>query len=98
AHRPEAAAAGGAAFVRELKVHGLAKAVGDDPEAGTFQHRGHGAALLAAAEGIAFGEWGAGRLLVIAGPGVKPYYRRHGYADLGPYVAKERPVGSDGHG
>jgi elongator complex protein 3 len=72
--------------------------VGDDPEAGSFQHQGHGAALLAEAERIAFTEWGLGRLLVIAGPGVKPYYRRHGYADLGPYVAKGAPEGVNGHG
>jgi elongator complex protein 3 len=85
AHRGEAK---GAAFVRELKVHGLATAVGDDPEQGAFQHQGHGAALLAAAEAIALGEWGLARLLVIAGPGVKPYYRRHGYGDVGPYVGK----------
>lgn len=99
AHRPEAPA--GSAFVRELKVYGLARAVGDgddDPETGAFQHQGHGAALLAEAERIAFGEWRAPRLLVIAGPGVKPYYRRHGYADLGPYVAKGSPGGADGHG
>jgi elongator complex protein 3 len=87
------------AVVRELKVYGLATAIGDDdPEAGSFQHRGHGAALLAAAEGIAFGEWAAPRLLVIAGPGVKPYYRRHGYADHGPYVAKAAPGEGNGHG
>jgi elongator complex protein 3 len=93
AHRPEAQADGGAAFVRELKVYGVAQALGahdDDPESGSWQHRGLGASLLAEAERIAFSEWGVGRLLVIAGPGVKPYYRRHGYADLGPYVAKER--------
>jgi elongator complex protein 3 len=103
AHRAEVEAVGGAAFVRELKVYGLAKSVGDDdPEAGSFQHQGHGVALLAAAEDIASAEWGVGRLLVIAGPGVKPYYRRHGYSDLGPYVAKDLPsVGHplrNGHG
>jgi elongator complex protein 3 len=95
AHRPETKARGGAAFVRELKVYGIAQALGahaDDPESGSWQHRGLGASLLAAAERIAFSEWGAGRLLVIAGPGVKPYYRRHGYTDLGPYVAKGAPL------
>jgi elongator complex protein 3 len=91
AHRTETQGGDGAAFVRELKVYGLATAVGeDDPEAGSFQHKGHGAALLKEAERIAFGEWSVGRLLVIAGPGVKPYYRKHGYRDVGPYVAKER--------
>jgi elongator complex protein 3 len=91
AHRPEMQAAGGAAVVRELKVYGTATRIGDDPEEGSWQHRGLGASLLAEAERVAFSEWGSGRLLVIAGPGVKPYYRRHGYSDLGPYVVKEGP-------
>jgi elongator complex protein 3 len=85
----------GAAIVRELKVYGVAQALGahdDDPESGSWQHRGLGTALLAEAERIAFTEWGVRRLAVIAGPGVKPYYRRQGYADLGPYVAKGPPV------
>ncbi len=85
AHRAELQ---GAAIVRELKVYGLTQGIGDDPEEGAWQHRGLGARLLAEAEHIAFMEWGVGRVAVIAGPGVKPYYRRHGYADLGPYVAK----------
>jgi len=90
-HRAECqGVAGGVAFVRELKVYGTALALGesDDPEAGTWQHRGYGARLLAEAERIAFSEWGCGRLLVIAGVGVKPYYRKHGYSDVGPYVGK----------
>jgi elongator complex protein 3 len=84
----------GAAVVRELKVYGVAQALGthgDDPESGAWQHRGLGASLLREAERVAFDEWRVGRLAVLAGPGVKPYYRRHGYADLGPYVAKARP-------
>lgn len=92
AHRPELA---GAAVVRELKVYGVAQALGahgDDPESGAWQHRGLGASLLREAERIAFADWGVPRLLVLAGPGVKPYYRRHGYSDLGPYVAKTRPL------
>lgn len=85
AHRPELA---GAAVVRELKVYGTTTAIGDDPEAGAWQHRGLGARLLAEAERIAFIEWGVGKVAVLAGPGVKAYYRRRGYADDGPYVSK----------
>jgi elongator complex protein 3 len=90
-HRPEL---DGAAVVRELKVYGVAQAIGahgDDPESGAWQHRGLGASLLREAERIAFSEWGLDRLAVLAGPGVKAYYRRHGYSDVGPYVAKARP-------
>lgn len=93
AHRSEVDVVGGAAFVRELKVYGTAQAIGahDDPDEGAWQHRGYGARLLREAERIAFHEWGVGRLLVIAGVGVKAYYRKHGYVDLGAYVAKGRP-------
>ncbi|MGB0652174.1 MAG: tRNA uridine(34) 5-carboxymethylaminomethyl modification radical SAM/GNAT enzyme Elp3 [Thermoplasmatota archaeon] len=93
AHRSEARAdAGPVAIVREVKVPGVAQALGADAEGGGeggWQHRGLGAKLLAAAEEVAFTEWGAARVLVIAGVGVRAYYRKHGYQDLGPYVAKD---------
>ncbi|MES2155220.1 MAG: radical SAM protein [bacterium] len=93
AHRAETqGVAGGVAFIRELKVYGTALALGesDDPDEGTWQHRGFGARLLAEAERVAFSEWGVGRLLVIAGVGVKEYYRQRGYSDCGAYVAKDK--------
>jgi elongator complex protein 3 len=80
-------ASGGIAYVRELKAYGVASDVGESAAAGSYQHRGLGASLLKEAERIAFGQ-GASRLRVIAGPGVKPYYRRHGYKDDGTYVSK----------
>ncbi|HLF17191.1 MAG TPA: elongator complex protein 3, partial [Candidatus Thermoplasmatota archaeon] len=90
AHRPETRVPGGAAIARELKVHGTSLAVGAEGGAtGAFQHRGHGSRLLWEAERIAFEEWGCGRLLVIAGPGVKPYYRKRHYHDVGPYVGRD---------
>lgn len=95
AHRPECQdVPGGVAFVRELKVYGTALALkdADDPEAGVWQHRGFGAQLLVEAERVAFQEWQCGRLLVIAGVGVKEYYRRHGYNNVGPYVGKAWPA------
>ncbi len=80
----------GSAVVRELKVYGAATPIGEhDPE--TWQHQGLGSRLLEEAERVAFEQWGAQRLSVLAGPGVKEYYRRRGYADLGPYVAKDAP-------
>ncbi len=92
-HRTEFQHAEGTAVVRELKVYGTSKSIGDhDDEEGAFQHKGLGSELLSQAEDIAFQEWGVGRLLVIAGVGVKPYYRDRGYTDLGPYVAKEAPA------
>lgn len=88
AHRPEFRVEGGAAVVRELKVYGSALGLGEHSDE-AWQHRGFGARLLREAEAVAFGEWGVGRLLVIAGVGVKAYYRRSGYEDAGPFVARE---------
>jgi elongator complex protein 3 len=91
AHRAELQHPRGAAVVRELKVYGDALALGDhdDPERGAWQHQGLGARLLVEAERLAFVEWRVGRLAVTAGVGVKQYYRRHGFTDLGAYVVKE---------
>jgi elongator complex protein 3 len=96
AHRPECDVPGGAAFVRELKVYGVSQALGEhaDADESVLQHRGLGRQLMAEAERIAFEEWSVGRLLVIAGPGVKPYYRASGYEDVGAYVGKERSSAS----
>ena len=88
AHRRELR---GGAVVRELKVYGTTLALGDDPEAGAWQHRGLGGRLLAEAERIAFTQWNVPKVAVLAGPGVKEYYRKHGYSDDGPYVSKPAP-------
>lgn len=86
-HRPEFQHERGTAVVRELKIYGVAQVFGEH-ETDAWQHTGLGKRLLEAAEEIAAG-WGVGRILVIAGVGVKEYYRNQGYVDLGPYVAKE---------
>jgi elongator complex protein 3 len=83
AHRPEAQ---GALLLRELKVFGSEVPLGEHRE-GAHQHRGHGARLVAEAEGLA-SDLGRERMVVTAGVGVRPYYARLGYERLGPYVAK----------
>jgi elongator complex protein 3 len=85
-HRPELQG-GDAAIVRELKVNGPMVPIGDAPE-DEVQHRGMGRKLLEEAWKITRDELGLRRLFVIAGPGVKPYYRRLGYHDQGPYLVK----------
>lgn len=80
--KPEAR---GALLVRELKVVGAEVPIGARGEG--LQHRGLGKALMERAEALAR-ERGAGRVLVTAGVGVRPYYRRLGYERLGPYMAK----------
>ncbi|MAF99493.1 MAG: tRNA uridine(34) 5-carboxymethylaminomethyl modification radical SAM/GNAT enzyme Elp3 [Nanoarchaeota archaeon] len=73
------------ALIRELHVYGQALALGDS---GDVQHKGIGSRLLKKAEEIAI-QNGKTCMVVIAGVGVKEYYRnKHDYYDVGPYVAK----------
>lgn len=84
AHRPEVRDAG---IVRELHVYGPMVPVGFNSK-DVWQHRGYGAKLLREAERITAEEFDKCKLVVISGLGVKPYYRRLGYRDDGPYVSK----------
>lgn len=84
-HRPEINSS--TALVREIHVYGEFLGLGE--EAGKrLQHRGFGEKLLAEAERIAAEEFDKRKLLVIAGAGVKEYYRKLGYRDDGVYVSK----------
>ena len=85
-HRPEIDDA--TALVRELHVYGEALGIGEEASGKKLQHRKFGEKLLAEAEGIAAEEFDARKLLVMAGVGVKPYYRKLGYCDDGVYVSK----------
>ncbi|MCX8204332.1 MAG: tRNA uridine(34) 5-carboxymethylaminomethyl modification radical SAM/GNAT enzyme Elp3 [Candidatus Nezhaarchaeota archaeon] len=88
AHRPEVGA--GAAIIRELHVYGPQVPIGTRLEEG-WQHRGLGSQLVREAEEVAKGEYGARRVLVNAGVGARPYYRKLGYSRLSgsPYLVKE---------
>jgi len=75
-------------LIRELHVYSHAVALSQSPREGEFQHRGFGKELMLKAEEIAQGA-GMDKLLVIAGLGVKEYYRTQlGYRNDGPYVSK----------
>ena len=76
------------AMVRELHVYGqLAWLQKKSHETTATQHTWFGSQLVAAAERIAaFG--GYEKLSIIAGVGVKAYYRKLGYGDEGTYVVK----------
>jgi len=75
------------AIIRELRVYGPVVNIGErDTDA--WQHLGLGERLLDRAEEIAKNEFGAQRLLVLSGIGVKEYYRNLGFSDCGPYLAK----------
>ncbi|WP_297216185.1 tRNA uridine(34) 5-carboxymethylaminomethyl modification radical SAM/GNAT enzyme Elp3 [Thermoplasma sp.] len=83
AHRQEVS---GSSIIRELKVFGYEVPVGKHEE-DEWQHRGFGTGLVQEAERITLEE-GLHRILVISGIGVREYFRKRGYEDLGPYVAK----------
>jgi elongator complex protein 3 len=80
-------------------VYGSIVPLGKPAEDEEYQHRSHGKILLARAEETARGA-GFGRLAVMSGIGVRPYYRRQGYERRGPYMEKEltrrssRPAGA----
>jgi len=75
------------ALIRELHVYGEALGIGE-ASSGRLQHKGFGEKLLHEAERIAKVEFGKKKLCVIAGVGVKEYYRKLGYSDDGVYVSK----------
>jgi elongator complex protein 3 len=79
---------GGVAFLRELHVYGGLVPIGAVPHRDEAQHRSAGNRLLRTAEETAAGA-GHRVLAVMAGVGVRPWYRRHAYRRVGPYMVKE---------
>ena len=76
---------GRTALIRELHVYGTVCPVGEQADVATAQHRGLGAELLRRAESKAAG---FDRIAIIAGVGVRNYYRRFGYELIGTYMIK----------
>jgi elongator complex protein 3 len=74
------------ARVRELHVYGPMLPIGSRAEG--WQHRGFGAELVGAAEALAE-EAGYKTLEITSGIGARGYYRRLGYEQCGPYMAKQ---------
>jgi elongator complex protein 3 len=77
------------ALIRELHVYGIHSGVGDSSDSATThtQHKGLGTKLLQKAEEIA-AKHGYNSITVIAGVGVKEYYRKFGYSDYHTYLRK----------
>jgi elongator complex protein 3 len=79
---------GRTAMIRELHVYGRVKEVGAGAGDGKAQHLGLGRQLMARAE-----KWsaahGAKKIAVIAGIGVRDYYRRLGYELADTYMVKQ---------
>jgi elongator complex protein 3 len=78
----------GAALIRELHTYGQHVPLSQRPD-GAVQHHGFGKQLLQEAERIAREEFGLRRIAVIAGVGVREYYRRFGYQDCDTYLVKD---------
>jgi len=72
------------AIIRELHVYGVLVPIG---EPGKIQHTGLGKKLMAAAEAIAKKEK-CDKIAVIAGVGVRGYYRKLGYGLKNTYLVK----------
>ncbi len=78
----------GLALVRELHTYGRQLSLRQkNPEAS--QHLGFGKRLMAEAERIASNEFGLSKMAVIAGVGVRDYYRKLGYRLIGTYMVKQ---------
>jgi histone acetyltransferase (RNA polymerase elongator complex component) len=80
------------ALIRELHVYGVVapsrKSTHPNEEENKVQHTGYGRRLMAEAERIAL-ERGYSRIAVIAGIGVRNYYRKLGYELKGLFMVKE---------
>ena len=74
-------------IIRELKVLGREIQIGKRTEKG-WQHRGYGQELINEAERICKEEYDKKHLFVLSGVGVKEYYRKLGFKDVGFYLKK----------
>ncbi len=82
----------GAAFIRELHTYGHLIPIGDDASGeSAVQHTGLGRQLMERAETIA-AEQGFKKIAVIAGVGVREYYRKLGYTLEGTYMTKSLSI------
>jgi ELP3 family radical SAM enzyme/protein acetyltransferase len=85
--RFEALAAAQTAMIRELHVYGQVNKVGSKDQKGA-QHRGIGRRLLGIAEKMAIGA-SYDQMAIIAGVGVRDYYKKFGYELRDTYMIKK---------
>jgi len=76
------------AFIRELHVLGNHLNVGSVSDDNTSQHRGYGKRLIAKAEEIAKAN-NFKKIVIIAGVGVRDYYRKQGYYLENTFMVKK---------
>lgn len=87
-HQPTLPELNDSAYIRELHVYGQSVPIGETIEK-SGQHKGWGKKLLNEAETIAKNEFGLEQMNVIAGIGVREYYRKLGYVQNESFVKKK---------
>jgi elongator complex protein 3 len=85
----------GGGIIREIHVYGPQTEVGKF-EKNNPQHQGYGRKLVEEAERICFEEYELPRIAVIAGVGVRGYFRKLGYDLIETYMIKNRAAISRG--
>ena len=76
------------ALIRELHVYSTLSNVGNNDKEYSLQHKGYGKKLLMKAEEIAKSK-GFNKIAIIAGTGVRNYYKKFGYTLNDTYMTKE---------
>ena len=74
-------------IIRELRVYGEMTPVGHY-RSDAWQHQGYGQLLIKLAEQISEEYYDANKIVITSGLGVRPYYKRFGYKQEGPYMVK----------
>ena len=74
------------AIIREIHIYSSAVQIGKKSD-DSFQHRGLGRGLLLKSEEIAR-QNGKNKMVIISAIGSRPYFRKFGYEQEGPYMAK----------
>ena len=77
----------GCAIIREVHTYGIQTVVGGTD--GNSQHFGFGKKLIAESERITKEEYNINKIAVIAGTGVREYYKKLGYTLEGTYMVKQ---------
>ena len=76
------------ALIRELHIYSTLSNVGNNLGKFSLQHKGYGKSLIAKAEEIAKNK-GFKKMAIIAGTGVRDYYRKNGYELINTYMIKD---------
>ena len=77
------------AIIREIHTYGIVSSVGEKESDDKSQHHGLGKKLIQEAERITKEEYNIQKLAVISGIGVREYYKKNGFKQVGTYMIKD---------